>query len=184
MTQPNPETSQKPTVNLLRLFAMFILIPVLLILLRPNGGHIEDTNGPEDSTLAVITMEQVCSGNWNSTALLSHESRSGQRSDVYYHNRVYEEWDYDWVTYSAKKVSGIQIIHATYWISDTVTLEMDTTLKGGNLELMIFIDGEYHCHVPVNEVTTLRLENVSEKLITLVMAAESADMKVKIRRDW
>ena len=184
MKQNDSMKSQKPTINLLYLFPVLFLIPILLLLLQPNGGHIDDINGAEDTSLAVITMEQIQSGNWNATALLSSESRMGMQSDVRFVKPLLDEYDYNQLKCSAKKISGVKAIHATYSHSNTLVLECDVTLVAGNMELMLFVDNVYHSHIPINDHTLIRLDDISDKLVTVIMAAESANMKVQIKRSY
>ena len=85
--------------------------------------------------------------------------------------------------FSCKKISGVKTLHATKSPYDTLTLKFSSQLDAGNLEIVIIVDGEYYCHVPVNQISTVELTNIGNKTVVVKAAAESASLKISVQRD-
>lgn len=157
------------------LLAGLIVGVVLLV----ENSQIEDTNGPDDYSLCQLTMEDLLKNNASSSGSRISESSSGMRSHV---RGGYEEHDYTKCTFKAKKVSGTRALHATKTNSDKLTLTIDSQCQSGNLELIILVDGEYYASVPINSVETIVLEDISGKLVLVKIGAESANVKITVKR--
>jgi hypothetical protein len=162
--------------------AFTTLIAVLVLALSNHIGssHIDDINGTDDPSLAVITKEDFISVNNDYTATLTSESQTGQQTNV---NEPLEDCDYTRCSVSAKRASGIHTLQATQTDANSITLHVESTLSGGNLEIIIVIDGEYDQHIPVNSKQSIVLEDVAEKLVLVKMAAESAEVNIVVERE-
>lgn len=183
MTDEQEETYKK--VNKIGWIAggilAFIGIISAVIILAINSGpeHIEDNNGIEDTSLAVITIDEFVSTNDHYTALLSGFSEKGDQTDVF---GTLDEVDYSRCSWSSKKISGIRTLQATQTDANSMTLTIESTLNSGNMEIIIVIDGEYYQHVTINSKQTIVLEDIAGKLVLVKMAAESAEMRTVVER--
>jgi len=159
----------------------FIGIISAVIILAINSGpeHIEDNNGIEDTSLAVITIDEFVSTNDHYTALHSGFSEKGDQTDVF---GTLDEVDYSRCSWSSKKISGIRTLQATQTDANSMTLTIESTLNSGNMEIIIVIDGEYYQHVNINSKQTIVLEDIAGKLVLVKMAAESAEMRTVVER--
>ena len=140
--------------------------------------HIADQNGEEDTALAQLTREDLISGR-NSTMLLHSSSFSGDRSDA---GSQYRDEDYTRITHKFSKLSGVITAQATKRQSQFLTLIITTVLESGNMEVAIIVDGQYYCSVPLNQTTTIKLEDASGKLVLVRVAGESAKGEVSVTR--
>ena len=162
--------------------AFTVLIAALIFALAGHfrSGHIEDMNGAEDTSLAVITREDFVCVNSKYAAMLTTEAHTGEKTDV---TGLLAKQDHASCSVSAKKLSGIRTLQATQTDADSVTLHVSSTLSGGNMELIIVIDGQYDRHIPVNGRQTIVLEDIAHKLILVKLAAESAEVTVVAERE-
>ena len=161
-------------------FTVLIAVLVLALFNHIGSSHIEDNNGSENTSLAVITKEEFISVNNNYKATLTSGSQTGSQTDV---SGRLEDCDYTRCSMSAKKASGIHTLQATQTDANSITLNIDSTLSGGNMEIIIVIDGEYYQHIPVNSKQSIVLENVAEKLVLVKIAAESAEVNIVVERE-
>ena len=161
-------------------FTALIVASVLVLSNHIDSRHIEDINGAEDISLAVITVEDFISVNNDYTATLTSGSQTGQQTNV---NGLLEEYDYTRCSMSAKRTSGIHTLQATQTDANSITLNVETTLSSGNMEIVIVIDGEYYQHIPVNSKQSIVLQDVAKKLVLVKMAAESAELSIVVERE-
>lgn len=140
--------------------------------------HIADQNGEENTALAQLTREDLISGR-NSTMLFHSSSFAGSRSDA---GSQYRDEDYTRITHKFGKLSGVITAQATKRQSQFLTLIITTVLESGNMEVAIIVDGQYYCSVPLNQTTTIKLEDASGKLVLVRVAGESAKGEVSVTR--
>lgn len=157
--------------------ALITVVGIGAVLL--SGTHIEDTNGSINTNLAVLTMDDILSDGHSSTTFASSTTCSGTNTKVSGNLRKY---DYDQITFRAKKTSGIQVLHATRIDSDSITLHVDARVAAGNLEVVILVDGAYHSHVTLGSQQIIRLDGIAGKTVVVKMAAESAQVKISVSR--
>lgn len=156
-----------------------IISAVVLITILLTGSHIEDTNGPKNTKLAALTMDDILTDGHSSTTFASSTTCVGSHTNVSGNLRKY---DYDQVDFRAKKTSGIQILHATKTDADSFTLYIDARVVTGNLEVVILVDGSYHSHVTLGRMQTIHLDGIAGKTVVVKMAAESAQVKISVSR--
>ena len=144
-----------------------------------SGSHIEDTNGPQNTKLAVLTMDDILSDGHSSTTFASSSTCSGSNTNV---SGKLREYDYDKITFRAKKTSGIQVLHATKINSARMTLHINARVETGNLEVIILVDGVYHSHVTIGSKQAIQLDGIGGKTVVVKMAAESAEVSISITR--
>lgn len=161
-------------------FTALIVVLVLAISNHIGSSHIEDINGTEDSSLAVITREDFITVNNHYKATLTSGSQTGEQTNV---SGRLEDCDYTRCSLSAKKTSGIHTLQATQTDANSITLHIESTLSSGNMEIIVVIDGEYDQHIPVNSKQSIVLEDVAEKLVLVKAAAESAEMNIVVERE-
>ena len=154
----------------------FIVVIVVLIV-QGGSRHIEDIN-KESTELAVITQEDVITESWF-VANWSNTDLTGNQTQV---NQLFDQYDYDTINRSIKKLSGVMILQATQVESGTVTLQVETKLLEGNAELYVVIDGQIYTQLPLNEVNQITLTDVDNKLILVKLAAESANVQISVSR--
>lgn len=166
---------------LLAVAALVCAGAVLAAMLFSSVQEVEDLNGPDDHSLTSITLEEIISTTGDYTAIMS--STSSSRGDTGVEGRL-RDYDCDDCRFQCRSISGIRTLQATVAQSDTLTLEFDITLTAGNLEIVILIDGEYHCHVDIDGPQTVVLEDVAGKTVVVRMGAEDAEVEVSVRRSW
>ena len=158
----------------------FIAIVAAVIIIATSGlEHIEDTNGPENTSLSAISKEEFVSGKNLYTANHCGFSEKGDQTNV---SGTLKNQDYDRCSMYAKKFSGIDTLQATQTDSNSMTLTVESTLNSGNMEIIIVIDGEYYQHIPTGSKQTIVLEDIAGKLILVKMAGESANVRVVVER--
>ena len=158
-------------------FLLGIVATVVLPFSFTSG--IPDTNGEQDTSLASLTMGDLLSDTDSFSAFGSRYSFSGGKSNV---SENLQKVDRDVCEYHFREISGIKTLQATKVDSDTLTIEIDSTLSAGNAEIVILIDGEYYTHVALNKKDTIVINQVSNKLVKVQMGAESAELSVAVSR--
>lgn len=158
-------------------FLLGIVATVVLSFSFTSG--IPDTNGEQDTRLASLTMGDLLSDTDSFSAFGSRYSFSGSKSNV---DENLQKVDRDVCEYQFRKISGIKTLQATKVDSDTLTIEIDSTLSAGNAEIVILIDGEYYTHVVLNQIDAIVIHQVSNKLVKVQMGAESAELSVTVSR--
>ena len=164
-----------------RLIFMVCLLLVLSLTtcsLLAGMDHIPDQNGEEDTSLSKLTREELASSR-NFTALNHYTYRDGTRSNA---SPQYKDEDYTTVNYKFGKLSGVTTVHATKTSRQILILRITTGLESGNMEVAVVIDGQYYCSVPLNQTTTITLEDISGKLVLVRVAGESAKGTVSVTR--
>lgn len=158
----------------------FIAIVAAVIIIATNGlEHIEDTNGPENTSLSAISKEEFVSGKNLYTSNHCGFSEKGDQTNV---SGTLKNQDYDRCSMYSKKFSGIYTLQATQTDANSMTLIVESTINSGNMEIIIVIDGQYYQHVTMGSKQTIVLEDVAGKLVLVKMAAESADVRVVVER--
>ena len=156
-----------------------LLSVVLLGLLFIGMEHIADTNGPDDYSLCQLTMDDILADRHSAYGSAAWYKKIGRATDV---SGKLQDYDYTKCTYRAKKFSGVMAVHATKTNADTLTLQIQTKVTSGNLEVVILVDGQYYAKVPINSNQTIILENISGKLVVVKMAGESAALDITVER--
>lgn len=162
--------------------ALVAVIAVVVVgaINRIVSMEIKDQNGPEDTSLAVLTQEDLVTG--GSCTMTGHvQNKYGNKSQA---DSKYEDVDGATVSNSFGKVSGVYTVHATKISAQTLTLTITSILESGNMELAVIVDGEYYCNVPINQTATIELEDVSGKLVLVRLAGESAKAEVTVSRAY
>lgn len=154
-------------------------ITMLLSVLLAPSVDIEDINGSENTSLAVIDTSEILSSMNNFSAFSSNMSKSGEHTGV---TDKLKEYDYDEVTFRCKKISGVKTLQVTKATSDQLTLEINPQLEAGNMEIVIIVDGEYYDSVAANKISSVVLTGIMGKTVIVKMAAESAKVDVSISR--
>lgn len=154
------------------------IVAFLTVFLSPPST-IEDTNGPNNTNLAIIDMNEILSDGDEYSAFLSWSRQKGSETNI--EGRL-SKYNYEECTFSSKKISGVMTLQATRTMRDKLTLAVSSQLDAGNLEIIIIVDGEYHSHVPVNQDTSVVLTGISGKTVIVKLAAESAELKVSVKR--
>ena len=159
-------------------FFVFIAAITLALIGIETPARYSDINGAENGNLAVIDDAQL-EAEASYSALLFSESRSGDSTNAEW---PYEKCDFDLCRYSSKRLDGVMNAQATYTDKAAVNLQIDSALNSGNMEIFILIDGKIYASVPVGSVEEIQIDNATDKLILVRVAAECADMSVSISR--
>lgn len=149
-------------------------------LYRGAAMQIEDQNGSEDTSLAVLSQEDIVEGG-KCTMTAHSQKKYGNASQA---GSQYDDVDGGTVSHSFGKVSGVCTVHATKTSAQTLTLTITSTLKSGNMELAVIVDGEYYCNVPINQTTQIVLEDVRGKTVFVRLGGESAKAEVSVSRSY
>lgn len=172
-------SGKKLLVIVIAVAAVLVAILLLINILFFPSYDFPDENGAEDTSLAVITLDDILYDRIGSSAYMT--SYSGKGSGTRVSGRL-DEYDFDQYSYRCKKLNGIVVLQATKTESDSVTLTVDSTLDKGNLEIVVIVDGEYYTHVPVGQQQTVTIQNTYGKLIVVKCAGESAAFSASVER--
>ena len=159
-----------------------VLISLVLVHLffgLVKRGAIEDTNGAFDTSLTTVCVEDVQTNRYSATMLQSRNVGSGTNVG----GRL-NQYDFDFCTVSARQISGVLTIQATNVDSDKLTLEIDSTLEAGNMEIFIIVDGEVVRTAEVNKAETVTLTDIAGKDVVVKIGAESARMEISVKRSY
>ena len=164
------------------LVALAIVISAAVLIVQDfKGKNIPDQNGPDDYSLAVLTMDDLTSEKTRSVIIGKRMFTTGARTDAY---KIYPDYDRDYLDISTRSMSGVRTIHATKTDSNQLTLSIESSLKEGNAALVVLVDGAYHCNVSINTADSITIRNVSGKLVEVRLAGESAKIEVTISRSF
>ena len=152
-------------VNKLKNAAIFVVAVALVAVGflwfgKTNLEHIEDTNGPENFALQVLTDDNIrkmdvgARNVGQSTSLLTGDT----------------------VTYSSKKFTGVYEVFSTNIVTNRYEITVNhARVDAGNFKMVLCVDNEIIHEFTLNELSqTFVLENV-RGTISLRIAGESAD---------
>ena len=164
-------------------YALLIIAVVVAVLLvsTANEVHYEDLNGDQDTSLSVITREDIITTQNAYSATWVEASHSGEQTNV--EGRLGDS-DYDRCVFRCKQISGIMTLQATNTEAETLTLDIISTVESGNLEILIFVDDQYYTQAGINGPQTIMLEDIANKTVTVKIAAESAQIDVTVERTY
>ena len=159
-----------------------VLISLVLVTLffgMMERSAIEDTNGAFDTSLTTVCVEDVQTNRYSATMLQSRNI--GSCTNV---GGRLNQYDFDFCTVSARQISGVLTIQATNVDADELTLEIDTTLQSGNMEVFILVDGALAQQAEVNKTQTITLTDIAGKDVLVKIGAESAQMEISVKRTY
>ena len=128
---------------------------------------IEDTNGPDDYTLATITEENIINQDLGASAY----SMSPGSEDENYMTEL--------TKFKGKEFSGVTQLYMTNYIgkSDVIVDVSNLTVDAGNFALFVLLDGQIVHEFKVGELMqTFELRDI-KGTFEIVMAGETADFK-------
>ncbi len=178
---PNTAISRELKIVIYCIIVVIFIIGITVcayIFFAPSDS-IPDNNGSQNTNLAVITTSEIITTTNHYSAFKSSSSQKGEHSNV--SDRL-KDYDYDEVMFSSEKVSGVKTLQATKTAHNELTLEIDSRLEIGNMEIVILIENEYYGSVPINESHTITLNDVADKTVVVKLAAESAKINISIKR--
>ena len=143
------------------LFAIALIAVAVIWFIQDDLEHIEDTNGPDDFSLQVITDENIQNLDFGalnvgtSTSLLS-----------------------DTVTYSSECFTGVYEVFTENIITNRYEITVHhASVEQGNFKMVLCVDDEIVHEFTLNELSqTFVLENVNGT-VSLRIAGESADFQ-------
>ena len=159
---------------------VFVSVFAVWMILNPSPEHIEDTNGPDNYSLEVITEENIAKQDMGTRgSLVTTETH----------------WDVagfdvsDGVEYSCSKFTGVYRLYSctVFRGSDIWVHLVNFKVRGGNFAFYVLLDGEIVGEVKPDEFGTAELIiNNIEKTASLeyVIAGESADFEFTAPMDW
>lgn len=166
--------------TLLVLYVAFVLYGIYTLGESTRPYHkMQDTNGPEDTSLALITQEELIAGNLGGSAYMSVSSGHGESTKV---TGEFADVDYERRSCRWGKVSGGFTVHSSKIESGTLILEITSELTAGNAEIIILVDGQYHSHVPVGGTHTVTLDDVAGKTVLVRIGCEAAQLELTVER--
>ena len=182
-----PMGKAKPQISKMVKLALCISIPVIVaffvlaICLIPKVEY-ADANGPDNFALNTITREDILKSRNSSSSFKSSKKYWGSGTKIL--SGIYQEYDYTNVTCSYGKIDGVCVLQATKITGNTLTLNINSVVESGNAEIVILVDGEYYCSVEVNQSESITLRGISNKVVLVKLAAESAKVKVDVSRTY
>ena len=161
-------------------FVLLVVVPAIFIVINDyQDKRIPDQNGSTDHSLAVLTMNDLMSDKMSSLLIGTRVTKRGDSTDV---PDRYAEYDCDVLTIAIRSVSGVRTIHATKATCDKLMLSVSSTLQTGNAAIIVLVDGEFYCDVDINTADSFTIKNVSDKLVEVRLAGESAQIEVSVTR--
>ena len=157
-----------------------ILIALAVIISLASESKFVDTNGPENFALTEITQDDILSKDNNYRISLVSERHSGYHTNII--GTRLRDYDYDYISRSFGKIHGVLILQATKISSNTLTLNINSSVESGNAEIVILIDGGYYCSVDVNQNQSITLQDISNKEVIVKLAGEDAKIKIDVIR--
>lgn len=144
----------------LGIFALILVAVCAMWFMSDGLEHIEDTNGPEDFTLQVITDENIRNRDMGA---LNVGKKTGFLTG-------------DTVTYSSKKFTGVYEVFHENIITNRYEITVNhAAVNAGNFKMVLCVNDEIVHEFTLNELTqTFVLENV-KGTVSLRIAGESAD---------
>ena len=145
---------------------------------------IEDINGEQNKSLAVINEEKLMSATRGARISISKEKKSGSHSIARTDGSFEAEYDYDNVSISFKGFSGTKATTNTYLDKGkSLTITVASDIKSGNFSAVLLtpsrkIVGRFPADK--EETVTVTAEEKGDYLILL--AGESAEGTVTIKR--
>ena len=162
------------------LYVVFVVSAIHTLRENTRPYHkMEDTNGPVDTSLALITQEELVAGKLGGYAYRSVSSGHGESTEV---TGKFADVDYERRSCRWGKTSGAWTIHSSKIKSGTLILDITSELTAGNAEIIILVDGQYHSHVPVGGKQTIVLDGVAEKTVLVRIGCEAAQMEITVER--
>ena len=161
---------------------LFVVATIVAVIATSNyidSFDIDDVNGARNTNLAVIRHEEVISTNNSAAMSNAWTQHNGNQTKV---TGVMDEHDYDECMLKCKKISGIIVVQATKTNNDYVVLEISSEVVRGNMEIFIVLDGQIFDCVPVNQTCSITVPNTAGKTLLVKVAAESAEMKISVKR--
>lgn len=158
-----------------------LLVVGLIFLRKPHPyQNYVDTNGDDNTSLALITTEDLLTGGMGMYGKRGSGGVGfGEQTHV---DLQWADQDYDRIPQRWGFMTGVQTLHATRIKEGILVLNIDSTLTSGNAEIIIIVDGEYYTHVPVNENTTITLDNAEDKTVLVCMGCEAATIDIVVER--
>lgn len=148
------------------ILAILIVAYVAYSMLTSDLEHIEDQNGPEDYTLAVITDENIIKQDMGA---LNISMSTGLLNDG--------------VTFKSDRFTGVYRVVLTNFLFDSDFL-MDVTgfyVNSGNFRMCIVNDGKIIADVEPGMFATCELSDLNGSF-ELIIAGESADFEFSLDR--
>lgn len=160
--------------------SIFLGIKVSQTLLLHSNNTINDENGSNNHSLAVISNDDIVNESYGLTMLKFSQASSGEQTMILGELKRY---DYDQTMFSASEISGIRTMQATLIPRDKLILTIDSSIEEGNMGIFIMVDGEIFCEVNVNCEETIVLEDIANKTVVVRFGAEKAKASIRVTRD-
>lgn len=178
-TRPKKSSRAKVWMIIGSVAVVYVVAFILLSAWLTPSMDMEDANGPEDTSLAVLEMEEILTTTNHYSASFSSTSQTGAKTDV---ADKLKDYDYEECRFNCREINGIMTLQATQTTAERMMLDCSSTLEEGNAEIIVLVDGEYFASIPVNQVFTMDLSDISGKLIVVRIAAENAKLNIHVRR--
>ena len=192
INQPEIEKCTQPTAPQKKKFRktkFWIILAIVLILLigvlvfdfiTTKNRTIEDING-SDTALAVLTNEDILLDDHTWIGSSCNEGLYGKHTNV---STDHIRTDYDKSSFHCEKFSGIKTMQTTNIGTDILTLNIESILEYGNMEIFIIVDDTIYEEVPVGQAYTTTLTGIAGKNIIVRYGAESAKIDITVTREY
>lgn len=179
-TETNPRKSLKLAlwIGIPAVVMVSILIAVVIL----TAPKFVDTNGADNFALIEITQEDILKSGNNYRSSMESGQRFGFHTNII--GTRLRDCDYDTISKSFSGLHGVLILQATKVSSNSLTLNINSSVESGNAEIIILIDGEYYCSVDVNQNQSITLQDISNKEVFVKLAGEDAKIKIDISRTY
>lgn len=140
------------------------ILMLFFVLTLSSCSHIEDTNGPDDYSLSILTDDDIINKKGSTVTVGTVESHSkiGNKATG---------------KYTASKISGVTTIAEYSSSSSFISFEISFECAEGNGLIAIVTNGAIVKKVNPNETVSFTLNNSGYKYM-IVVAGESAKIKI------
>lgn len=165
-----------------------VLILILLTLILAGCSPIEDTNGPDDKSLATITDAELATKVSGSISI-GNSAKKGtptMRREVNDNIMSDDDYDYDEIEFDFTRLNGTKKAMASYLtVGEVMTIQFSSQITSGNFAAVIISpDKKVLARFEADESGQKTITAAAEGDHFVILAGESAEGNVSIFRSF
>ncbi len=175
-------------MKLLKLFSALLLIPLLCstlgcsLIMSKATTEVEDTNGPDDHSLAYFDDEYICSADSDCYCVVYGFTPEGEAS--YSDGEYWHDADRTHAVASTP-LSGVTVLQMTYGLEDTIRFTVTPVRTEGNLRIVLLDENYQIIHdFSIEESSTHEISGAKGKTYEILAVGESALFEVSVTREF
>ena len=168
----------KTTKTLLISFIIIIVVVAFVVIrILMLGNNFDESS----FKISELTEGDIVSEYNSCSAWMTKLRATGNDSGV--KNSRFEDVDMDKVTYSSKKITGIETVSATRIKSGSLTIGIESKLTSGNAKIVIVQDDKILEYVEFGEKKTLSFSVDGEHVVYVKILCELAEVEITVERE-